>query len=212
MGFLNYVCKNCDSTTKVYAIAIFAAKDTKNWKTYKFGEMPPFGPLTPAKVIELIGPDKNLFLLGRRAENQGMGIGAFTYYRRVVENQKNRILNEIIRVSKKIHVDPKLITTMEGALEETQFSKAITSVREAIPPVLLINGFNPLTLLHSALSEGLHAQSDNECLELAKSIRVLLTELADRLQQALKEETELQNAVNRLLQAKSIKKNEQKVE
>jgi hypothetical protein len=39
--------------------------------------------------------------MGRRAENQGMGIGAFAYYRRVVENQKNRIIAEIKRVAEK---------------------------------------------------------------------------------------------------------------
>lgn len=50
-----------------------------------------------------------------------------------------------------------------------------------IPQTLLINGHNQLTLLHSALSEGLHDQTDEKCLELATSIRVVLTDLADRL-------------------------------
>ena len=59
---------------------------------------PPFGPPTPARVITLIGPDKEYYLKGRRAENQGMGIGAFSYYRRVVENQKNRIIDEVITI------------------------------------------------------------------------------------------------------------------
>jgi len=46
-------------------------------------------------VITLIGPDREIFLRGRRAENQGLGIGAFAYYRRVVENQKGRIITQI---------------------------------------------------------------------------------------------------------------------
>jgi hypothetical protein len=73
------------------------------------------------------------------------------------------------------------------------------STRAAIPQTLLINGQNPLTLLHSALSEGLHAKSDEDCLELATSIRLVLMELAERIATALKDEAELRNAVNRLL-------------
>jgi hypothetical protein len=46
----------------------------------------------------------------------------------------------------------------------------------------------------------LHEKTDTECLELAKSIRVVLTELADRISQALKDEAELISAVSRLLE------------
>ena len=57
-------------------------------------------------------------------------------------------------------------------------------------------------LLHSALSEGLHAQTDEECLEVATSIRLVMTELADRISTALKDEAELKQAVSRLLNRK----------
>ena len=63
---------------------------------------------------------------------------------------------------------------------------------------MLINSQNPLALLHSALSEGLHTFEEKECLEIAGSIRTVLIEFADRLGQALKEEAELNAAVNRL--------------
>ena len=82
---------------------------------------------------------------------------------------------------------------------ETQFSRAIDDVKDAIPPVLRISGHNPLTLLHSALSQGLHARTDQECLEIAGSIRVVLTELAERIGQVLKDQAELNAAVTRLL-------------
>ena len=80
------------------------------------------------------------------------------------------------------------------------------SVKEAIPTVLLLNGQNPLTLLHSALSKGLHASTDKECLDLATSIRVVLTELAIAITQALKDEAEVKEAINRLVQSNSLKK------
>jgi hypothetical protein len=72
-----------------------------------------------------------------------------------------------------------------------------------MPQALLINGHNPLTILHSALSDGLHAQTDEHCLELAHDVRVVLAELADRLGQALKDEAELTQAVTRLMGKRS---------
>jgi hypothetical protein len=140
-----------------------------------------------------------LFLQGRRAELRGLGIGAFAYYRRVVENQKGRLISEIGKVAAKLSPNAQLGNRFDKAAKETQFSAAIDAVRGAIPSVLLIDGHNPLTLLYTALSEGIHENSDERCLELANSIRVVLTELADRISQALKDEAELQKAVSTLL-------------
>jgi hypothetical protein len=170
---------------------------------FKFGEFPAFGPPTPSRVISLIGPQKDLFLKGRRAENQGMGIAAFAYYRRVIEDQKNRIFDEIIKVCNRLSAGQAIIDELVKAKEETQFSKAVDAVKLAIPQALFINGHNPLTLLHSALSEGLHAQEDEECLEIATSIRLVMADFAERMGQALKDEAELSTAVSRLLHNKS---------
>jgi hypothetical protein len=60
-------------------------------------------------------------------------------------------------------------------------------------------------LRHKALSDGLQERSDEECLECAKEIRLVLTELAERMAQVLKEESELKEAVSKLL-ARTSKK------
>jgi hypothetical protein len=170
---------------------------------YKIGELPAFGPPTPSRVISMIGPDRELFLKGRRAENQGLGLGAFAYYRRVIEGQWKRIMDEVIRVAQTVDAPESMVTTLQQARTETQFSKAVDAMKDAIPESLRIRGHNPLKLLHSALSEGLHEKSDAECLQLASSVRVVLTELADRVASALKDEGELQEAISRLLTRKA---------
>lgn len=200
--FVAYTCKNCSKISKLFALWFTISDDGKTATTYKFGEYPAFGPPTPARVISLIGPQKDLFLKGRRAENQGMGIAAFAYYRRVIEDQKDRIFDEVIRVCNRLSVDQPIIDELTKAKSETQFTTAVEAMKHAVPQALFINGRNPLTLLHSALSEGLHAQTDEECLEVATSIRVVMAEFAERMGQALKEEAELNAAVSRLLQRK----------
>lgn len=130
-------------------------------------------------------------------------MGAFSYYRRVVESQKNRILDEILKVASKIGAAAEAIAELEAAKKEIQFSKALAMVKQGIPQSLLIDGHNPLLLLHGALSEGIHDRSDEECLELASSIRMVLIELSDRLGQDLKDEAELNHALSILLGAKN---------
>ena len=89
------------------------------------------------------------------------------------------------------------ITTLEKAQKERQFSKAIASLRDAsaIPAVLLIDGLNPLTLLHDLLSEGIHGLSDTECLKRAQEAEVILSEIADRMQIALTERKAVKTAI-----------------
>jgi hypothetical protein len=202
-AFTRFTCKNCGNSSKTFAYRIALGKDGATADLFKFGEDPAFGPPTPARLITLLGSEREYFLKGRRAENQGLGIAAFAYYRRVLDNQRVRVLEEITRVAEKLGAAPEMLDDLRSATAEAQFSKAVESVKHGIPQALLIDGHNPLLLLHTALSEGLHAQSDEECLALATSIRVVLTELVERMALALKEEAELKGAVSKLLALKA---------
>jgi hypothetical protein len=198
--FIAYSCRNCTKTQRLYALLLHADDGySKSGVAIKIGEWPPFGPPTPARVISMVGPDRDLFLKGRRAENQGLGLGAFAYYRRVVENQRGRLLGEIIRVAKRMGARAETVQSLEAAAAEQQFSRSIELTKDAIPESLLIDGHNPLLLLHRALSVGLHNLPDEECLARARSIRVVLTELAERISQVLKDTAELKEAISHLL-------------
>jgi hypothetical protein len=198
LRFLTYRCRNCEKSSRVFALRTRATEGDAG-EVEKIGELPSFGPPLPSRVNSLIGPDRDLFLKGRRAENHGLGVGAFAYYRRVVDRQWQRLVLEIIRVSEVIGAPSSMVATLQQAAKETQFSKAVDQIKDGIPEVLKIKGHNPLTLLYAALSDGLHDATDAHCLELAGSVRVVLSELADRIGQALKDESELNVAVTRLL-------------
>jgi len=207
--FLTYSCRNCTQTQRTYALRLRPDAEYKSsGVATKVGEWPPFGPPTPARVISMVGPDRDLFLKGRRAKNQGLGLGAFAYYRRVVEKQKGRLLEEIMCVAKRVGVKPDALKALEVATKEQQFRKSIQLTKDSIPESLLIDGHNPLLLLHRALSVGLHDGTDEECLARARSIRLVLTELADRIGQALKDTAELKGAINHLLASPAPPKDE----
>ena len=201
--FVTYRCKNCEQTTKTYAIFLFVPRERVRAICMKLGEMPQYAPKIPSRVITLIGPDRDLFLQGRRAESLGLGVGAFAYYRRVVNNQKGRLLQQIIAAAERLGAGEGQLATLRAAQNEDQFSKTLEIMGPAVPESIRIKGQNPLQLLYPALSEGIHEHTDAECLELAMDIRAVLTALADKLDQALRDQAELDTAVSRLLQRNS---------
>jgi hypothetical protein len=115
-----FKCRNCETTQKIITVLGSRRTFAEGYLT-KIGEYPPYGKPTPAKFISMIGPDKEIFLKGRRCENQSLGIGAFSYYRRVVELQKNRIIDQIISICNKYENMETLIKELEHAKEEIQF-------------------------------------------------------------------------------------------
>lgn len=184
--------------SKTYAVAVCGKAGATEGDAIKYGEWPPFGPPVPNKVLKLFEEDRELFLKGRRAENQGMGIAAFAYYRRVVENKRSVLVDKIAEVAERIGADTNIVKQLRSAKDSWQFTRSIKPIKDIVPERLKIAGHNPLVLLHNVLSEGLHEQSDEHCLELATSIRLIVTELAERLAEALKDDAELKAAINRI--------------
>jgi hypothetical protein len=183
--FMEYICSNCGKYQKSFALRFsFPAGDDGFGDCIKFGEIPAYGSPTPNRLLNLFGGDRNQFLKGRRSENERLGFGAFAYYRRVVESHKDQILDEIIKVANEIA--PGMVGKLEAAKAENQFLKAIDSVKDALPQALFVNGHNPLTLLHSAMSKGLRANNDKQCLEAARDVRLVLADLVERIGSALK--------------------------
>lgn len=196
-----YTCKNCSRSQKIFTLKYKQLEPEKGAEVIpgsiiKLGEYPPFGDSIPAKVITLVGKERDFFLKGRRCENQSLGIGAYAYYRRIVENQKDKLIDEIIKVCKKLGKQESLIEELERAKNETQFSKAVDSIKGELPSSLYIEGKNPLKLLHKAVSKGIHSMSDEECLQYAESIRLILVALTQRIDEFLKDSSEIHNAIN----------------
>ncbi|PDT06938.1 hypothetical protein CO655_29855 [Rhizobium sp. M1] len=197
-----YQCGDCHEQTKHYSLyAVF--KNRPSGELYKYGELPPFGVPVPNKVLRLFGKDATLFQKGRQCENLGYGVAAFAYYRRVVENHKNDIFEEIIKVCRTVKAPDDIIAELQQAKNEIAFTKAIEAIKSALPQGLLINGHNPLLALHGALSVGLHDESDEDCLAAAQAVRLVLTDLVEKIATLKQDDRQLNEAVRLLLRKKS---------
>lgn len=197
--YIEYLCQNCKENIKSFAIMFIKIHDDKTTADLiKFGEYPFYGPHIPSKLISLIGPDREIFLKGIKCESQNLGIAAFSYYRRVIENQRDRLIDNIASVLTKLNVDPKATELLQQAKVETQFTTSMNKLKPYLPKELLIHDTNPLVLLHKSLSVGLHGLTDEECLDYAHSIRIVLTELADKLKALLADHNQLKKALTKL--------------
>ena len=101
--FIEYICKSCDETRKIYAVW-FGFPAQGKLLAYKFGEHPDYGPPLPATVLRLVQSDADLFTKGWKAEKMGFGICAFTYYRRIVERHKTELFDKFIEIAEDEHV------------------------------------------------------------------------------------------------------------
>ncbi len=202
-SFAEYVCKNCNVNRKLFALKVEWKKDPGGpGVATKIYQEPPFGNPIPKRLFEIIGEaNREFFLQARRAIARGLGIGAYGYYRRIVENTKLHLVLSVLEVAKATNAPSAQVQLLERAQKETQFSKAIELLRDvgAVPPVLLIRGHNPLALLHDLFSEGIHKFSDTECLDRARDGEVILCELASRMQLASEEQKAVSQALTNIM-------------
>ena len=198
--FIVYRCRDCQSITKTFAVLIDQSdfEDLGNVKVMKLGEYPPFSAPISSRIQKLLSDsDLELYRKGVRAEAQGLGIGAATYFRRIVDEQWQRLVKEIRRAAERLGVED--LGVYDDAMVETQFSKAVAMLKDAIPEKLLIlKGENPLMLLYKPLSQQLHGMTDEECLQQAADIRLVLTVLLENIAEVMKDQDELTAAAKRL--------------
>ena len=195
--FITYRCRDCQSTKKTFAVLV-TWDEIYDVEVMKLGEYPPFSAPISSRIQKLLSKaDLELYRKGSRAEAQGLGVGATTYFRRIVEEQWNYLVTEIRKAAARLGA--KNLDVYDAALQETQFSKAVKILKDAIPEKLLIlDGKNPLTLLYQPLSRQLHGLTDEECLRQAADIRVVLTALLENIADVMRDQDELHNAAKRL--------------
>ena len=196
-AFITYQCRNCQITEKTFAVLVIQG-NAADVEVMKLGEYPPFSAPISSRIKKLLSKaDLELYRKGSRAEAQGLGIGAATYFRRIVEEQWKFLVTEIRKAADLLGAEN--LEVYDAALQETQFSKAVKILKDAIPGKLLIlDGKNPLTLLYQPLSRQLHELTDEECLQQAAAVRVILATLLENIADVMRDQDELHNAAKRL--------------
>lgn len=146
----------------------------------KVGQVPPWSKNPNKNLAKLLSAHQEYYKKGLACESQNYGIGAYAYYRRIIEEIINDLLNSIEDL-----IEPSERERYSIALKEVRKTivakEKIALVKDLLPAILRPEGFNPLSILHSSLSDGIHNDSDEKCLELAQHIREVLIFLTTQI-------------------------------
>ncbi len=203
-----YICRHCRTSIKTYAVLIRAVRpesvaalmlSESVLSMSKIGELPTFGVPAPQVLKGFLKDDAELFEKGRKSEAEGLGIGAFTYYRRIVDNQKAHLIGAVRSVAQMDGgSNPALVAALADAEAADGFTRAYEALKGHMPASLRISGHDPLQLLYDQTSHGLHNLSDAECLARAATIREVMSAMAARVQELLRSHEALARAVGQL--------------
>jgi hypothetical protein len=154
---------------EAYAEATFAMK---------VGQYPPPDIRIPNDLQKRLGGYVGFFRQARISEQHGFGIGAFAYYRRIVEDTIDKLLQDIrsefVSDEDKAEFDEQLIAVAQSR----DASSKIEVVKHLVPEE---GGGNSLGLLYKAMSTAIHELSDEQCLALAAATREVFIDLHERI-------------------------------
>jgi hypothetical protein len=202
---LEYACAHCRGFHRNFYVLIDAGTQVLT----KVGQYPPWDISGNKNIERMLGDHRQFLRRGLVCESQSYGIGAFAYYRRIVET----IIDELLDSIAEMLTGPEL-ATYEAALEQTKKTRVtqdkIALVKDLLPKSLRPDGMNPLDVLHGALSEGLHEKSEEECLEVAEHLRTVLIFLVGQVAAHKATAKEFSESMKALLEKRAKRKADEK--
>lgn len=181
---MRYLCASCENYRYIFFIEFgidrSPAEDSNTFSGWlrKIGQSPPWEIDIDTNLEKALGKNAELYKKGLVCESQSYGIGSYSYFRRITENIIDELLDSITGL-----LDEKDKEEYKKALEKVKNTRVteqkIELVQDLLPVSLQPNNINPLKSLHSALSDGIHNKTDDECLELADTIKTILIYLLE---------------------------------
>ncbi len=206
---VKYGCAACGESQHVFYIRfikklINEGKENEEEKYFlqKVFQDPPREPSVDKNLKKTLGKDIDYYKKGLISESQGYGIAAFAYFRRIIEN----IIDDLLSMIPNLMEDEEKEKYME-ALEKTKkehvAADKIKLVKDLIPKVLMPDDQNPLSIIYGVLSNGLHKEEDDDCLEKAEIIRSSLVFLVRQIKNTQSESKDFTQRMKNLLEKKS---------
>ena len=199
LALVQYTCAGCDSANQFFFLRITESGDTIT----KIGQYPTWSIAVPKALEQALGNRVEFYRKGLASEAVGYGIGAYGYYRRVVEEIIDELLDGIGTLIEEESRKQEYMIALAQTKSTRQTEEKARLVKDLMPGQVKVQGMNPLGILHTALSEGLHNRSDVECLYLAVEIRAALDFLITRLAQAKEEQKKFTDSMRRILEKKA---------
>ena len=167
----DYQCKNCGERSVHYSLIWQEGKVESVF--IKVAQWPPLSIQPPSELAQALG-DEDCALYSKALINANFnhGIGALAYFRRVIENKVNLLLDLVADAAKLAGVDEAGLQELERVKATHQVDRKIEIASKLLPAHLKPPGSpDPLDRLYKSYSSGLHGESDEKCLDIFKEGR-----------------------------------------
>lgn len=194
------VCQLCKKQKIEIIIKIYNELENKKTVFFaqKIGQFPPIATIANKETyIFLREEDKHFYEKARQCLVHGFGMGAFAYFRRIIENEIKHIIEELIEA--KVENYDKIKNVYIQFNRDHQMGKLIDETNIFIPESLKFKGRNPLHILYHQLSIGIHNLEEEECLDKAESIDFLFNFIICQLNREKNEISKYNSILKKLL-------------
>jgi hypothetical protein len=194
-------CFSCKQQQIFITLRVYPdSKSKTGWYALKVGQYPAVE-ITPEKEILnfLEEKDKSFYKKALMCLSQGYGIGAFAYFRRVLENQIKKIIQDLIEAEVENYEKIKVI--YENFEKSHQMSNLIENVGRFLPASFKLLGDNPLHLLYQQMSGGIHEFEEESCLEKSRNLDIIFKFLIKKINE---EKSELKSVRKAMTDLKNL--------
>lgn len=162
-----YRCRNCGKSWVIYYF-YWKTNDSGQSTFFKVGQYPELEETVSAPLEKALEADDLRFYKNAlRLRNFNLGIAALAYMRRVTENRMNDMLDILHGVATEHGASSELLKELSTTKQSRRFSDKVDYGSKLLPAGLRPDGLpNPLGILHELASEGLHARSEEECIDV----------------------------------------------
>jgi hypothetical protein len=147
----------------------------------KIGQFPEQSTSISSAIEKRLGASAVFYRRALTCRNEGFGLAAVAYFRRVVEDKTNELVDVVADSAQTMGMSEGDVAHIRAAKAQKRYEDKLKVAAEAIPNVMKPDGANPLQALYDLLSVGLHTQTEEECLQVADEVREIFDYLFDRL-------------------------------
>ena len=194
--WLNYKCASCNNFERDFFIEMNSEKEFLR----KVGQVPPWDITIERELNSILGDFMKYYKNGLISESQGYGIGAYAYYRRIIEGIIDFLLDQIGNLLEKEN-EEEYKEALVKTKETNNTQEKIKLVYDLLPPILNPQEFNPLKTIYGVLSEGIHGRSDEDCLTDAEILRETTLFLVKEVLRSKEERKQFTEKMRKLLKS-----------
>ncbi len=170
-----YTCHLCRSRSIHYLL----------WRTednvMKVGQSPAQTASIPPSIEKRLGCSAIFYKRALTSRNEGFGLAAVAYFRRVVEDKTNELVDVVADSAEAMGMSEADVTKIRAAKDEKIYEDKFKIAAQSMPSAMKPDGANPLQALCDLLSVGVRTQTERQCLQIADDVHEIFDYLFDRL-------------------------------